>query len=85
MEEHRLLKSKDDPDALQKLVDANMRFVLKVAALFKDKASMQTLVDAGTIGLVKAIQNFNCEKHRIGFASYAVWNIKATILEVIND
>jgi len=84
-EERRLLKSKDDPEALQKLVDANMRFVEKVATLFKDKAPMQTLIDAGTIGLVKAIQNFNSEKHRIGFPSYAVWNIRATILEVIND
>ena len=82
-EERILLKNRNDPEARQKLLDANMRFVLRIALLFKGKASMPVLVEAGKKGLTEAIEKYDCEKKRIGFVSYAVWWIKARVNTVI--
>ena len=82
-EERILLKNRNDPEARQKLLDANMRFVLRIALLFKGKASMPVLVEAGKKGLAEAIEKYDCEKKRIGFISYAVWWIRARVITVI--
>ncbi|MDR2583559.1 MAG: hypothetical protein LBC75_08785 [Fibromonadaceae bacterium] len=82
-EEHFLLKNRNDPEARQKLIDANMRFVLRIALQYKSKVPMPTLVEAGKKGLIRAIDKYDCEKKRIGFVSYAVWWIRATMMEVI--
>ena len=74
-EERHLLKNKNDPEAHKKLVDANMRFVLKMAELYKCKGiKMSVHVEAGKKGLIKAIEKFDCEKNKdIKFIAYAVW------------
>jgi DNA-directed RNA polymerase sigma subunit (sigma70/sigma32) len=82
-EERILLKNRNTPEARQKLLDANMRFVLRMATIFKGKAPMPALVEAGKKGLIEAIEKYDCEKHRIGFASYAIWWIRAFIVSVI--
>ena len=82
-EERILLKNRNDPEARQKLLDANMRFVLKMALQFKGKAPMPALVEAGKKGLAEAIEKYDCEKKRIGFISYAVWWIRAMVITVI--
>jgi len=82
-EKHLLLKNRNNPEARQKLIDANMRLVLKMALQFKGKASMPALAEAGKKGLIEAIEKYDCEKHRINFTSYAVWCIKAAMVEVI--
>jgi len=79
-EEHLLLKNRNDPEAKQKLIDANMRFVLRIAMLFKGKVPMPTLVEAGKKGLIEAIEKFNIDgKKRIRFITYAVWWMKAAL------
>ncbi len=66
-----------------KLVSANLRFVIKVALEYRNYGfSLQDLIQEGNIGLVRSVKSFDPEK---GFRliSYAVWWIRAYIQEYI--
>ena len=68
-----------DREAAQRLITANLRFVVKVAHEYRHYGlSMIDLIQEGNIGLMKAVSKFN--PHR-GFRliSYAVWWIRAYI------
>ena len=74
-----------DQAALNKLIEANLRFVVSVAKQYQNQGlSLADLIDEGNIGLIKAATKFN-ETLGFKFISYAVWWIRQTILQAIGE
>ncbi len=76
--------------AREKLIKANMRFVLKVALQYRGcPIPLPDLVSEGAMGLIRAIESFDHRRridgHTLKFISYAVWWIKAYITRAINE
>lgn len=87
MEEQQLFKlaAKGNRRAKEKLISANMRFVLKVAIQYRScPIPLPDLVSEGAMGLVRAIESFDYSRG-LKFISYGVWWIKAYITRAINE
>lgn len=74
-----------DEVAKEKLIYANLRFVLSIAKTYQNNGiAMEDLIAEGNLGLIKAVDRFDRSKgHR--FISYAVWWIRQSIIECINE
>jgi RNA polymerase primary sigma factor len=77
--------AKGDQRAINRLIEANLRFVISVAKEYQGQGiPLVDLINEGNFGLIKAASKFD---HTRGFRfiSYAVWWIKQSILQSLND
>lgn len=69
----------------EELVEGNLRFVITIAKKYQNQGlPLPDLINEGNIGLLKAIRNFDWDKN-LRFISYAVWWVRQSILQSLND
>lgn len=74
-----------DDRAFQKLVEANLRFVISVAKQYQGhNMELSDLVNEGNIGLMKAVSRFDPSRG-FKFISYAVWWIRQSIMQAVGE
>lgn len=74
-----------DQEAIDRLVQANLKFVVKIAARYQNRGlSLSELISEGNIGLIKAIERFDPTKD-IKLISYAIWLIKQRISLAVSE
>jgi len=82
-EDYARRAAKGEQLAKEKLIRANLRFVVNVAKKYQNQGlPLADLISEGNIGLMNAIERFDVEKG-YHFISYAVWWIRQAILKAI--
>lgn len=86
----KVMKSEDTPLSIRRkieseLIQGNLRFVITVAKQYQNQGlTLSDLIAEGNLGLMKAIKNFDWNKD-LRFISYAVWWIKQSVIQSLND
>jgi RNA polymerase primary sigma factor len=72
-----------DKAAEQKLIQANLRLVVKIAKQYANAGiNLQDLVQEGNLGLINAAGKFDYKKE-VRFSTYASWWIKQSIIRAL--
>jgi RNA polymerase primary sigma factor len=77
-----------DEDALQELVETNLRFVVAYAKRYRNpNVSFLDLIHEGNLGLIQAAKKYDPsqEGHDVKFITYAVWWIRQAILHALAE
>ena len=74
-----------DEDALARLVEANLRFVVSYAKRYRGHGvSFLDLIHEGNLGLMEAARRFD-PTHNVKFITYAVWWVRQSMMHVLAD
>lgn len=78
--------TEEETKEIQKeLLEGNLRFVITVSKQYQNQGlDLSDLIAEGNLGLMKAIDNFDWTK-RLRFISYAVWWVRQSILQSLNE
>lgn len=78
--------TEEETKEIQKeLLEGNLRFVITVSKQYQNQGlDLTDLIAEGNLGLMKAIENFDWSK-RLRFISYAVWWVRQSILQSLNE
>ncbi len=79
------LVQRGDADAFRRLVEANLRFVVKIAKAFMTSdLSLLDLIQEGNLGLMRAASKFDYRRN-VRFSTYASWWIKQAIVRSLSN
>lgn len=79
------ISDKEKSQIIQELLEGNLRFVISVSKQYQNQGlDINDLIAEGNYGLLKAIENFDWSKN-LRFISYAVWWIRQSILQSLNE
>ena len=86
LEEERELSDraiKGDEDAIRRLIEANLRIVIKIGQKYVGPGiSLMDIIQEGNFGLMRAVEKFDSSKN-VRFATYAVLWIKQSIIRFV--
>ena len=81
-----LRAKKGDKAAREELIAGNLRLVLSVIQRFSARGeNIEDLFQVGCVGLIKAVDNFDCEQHDVRFSTYGVPMIAGEIRRYLRD
>lgn len=79
------LNESEREEIKKELLEGNLRFVITVSKQYQNQGlDLPDLIAEGNYGLLKAIDNFDWSKN-LRFISYAVWWIRQSILQSLNE
>lgn len=81
----RRIRQHGDEDALRRLVESNLRFVVSYAKRYRHiGVPLLDLIHEGNLGIIEAARRFDPERN-VKFISYAVWWIRQAIMHLLSD
>jgi RNA polymerase primary sigma factor len=76
---------KGDPEAIKRLVEGNLRFVVSYVKKYQGMGlSLLDLINEGNLGLLEAAQRFDPDRN-VKFISYAVWWIRQAVVHALSQ